>query len=297
MSQENVYKNIPHLIDEIKSMSDQLEAGNLSPEEVDAMLTNARELYERIVVLRYKAIEGMAKEEVEGPEQPESVEEVVQKEEEEQEVQPAEKEQPFGMFQFGDVTQATEEKEEKKNVIREKKQEKPAKAEKKKYHQESIPIPDQPLPFNNPLQTMMDDNDAEAETVAEEEEEVTPENQTNLLEAIEEESLNDVMSSEDSEPSINEQLSTNNETLADKLQKSPIGDLTEAIGINQKFLFMNDLFEGENEAYKSALQQLNDFGSMQEASTYLQELEAKYHWDAEHKSTVQFKDLVERRYL
>ena len=48
-------------------------------------------------------------------------------------------------------------------------------------------------------------------------------------------------------------------TVADKLSRQPIKDLKSAIGLNQKFLFMNDLFEGENELFNNAINKINSF--------------------------------------
>jgi len=42
------------------------------------------------------------------------------------------------------------------------------------------------------------------------------------------------------------------ESLADKMQKNAIEDLKAAIGINEKFLFINELFKGDMEEYKKA---------------------------------------------
>jgi hypothetical protein len=99
--------------------------------------------------------------------------------------------------------------------------------------------------------------------------------------------------------SLNEKLQQSQQqktSLAEKLQKKPISDLKTAIGLNQKFLFMNDLFEGENAAYNEALNLLNNFSSMDDAKNYLLTLGTKYNWDLESDSVVQFTDLVERRY-
>jgi hypothetical protein len=99
--------------------------------------------------------------------------------------------------------------------------------------------------------------------------------------------------------SLNEKLQQSQQqktSLAEKLQKKPISDLKTAIGLNQKSLFMNDLFEGENAAYNEALNLLNNFSSMDDAKNYLLTLGTKYNWDLESDSVVQFTDLVERRY-
>lgn len=98
--------------------------------------------------------------------------------------------------------------------------------------------------------------------------------------------------------SVNEQFSENKSaSLGDQLKKSAVSDLKQAIGINLKFLFMNDLFDGENTHYNSAVETLNNFNSSQEANAKLSELKQQFNWDSESDSVVRFVELVERRYL
>jgi hypothetical protein len=86
-------------------------------------------------------------------------------------------------------------------------------------------------------------------------------------------------------------------TLADKLKMTRINDLRTSIGINQKFLFMNDLFEGENTVFNNAINRLNSCGNGDEAKTVLTEYSVKYGWSNDSERVVQFFELIERRYL
>ena len=100
--------------------------------------------------------------------------------------------------------------------------------------------------------------------------------------------------------SINDKFSNTADqpTLADKLGQQPIKDLTSAIGLNQKFLFMNDLFEGENSNYKEAIETINNFSAFIEADEYINNsLKEKYNWDMKNISTQKFINLVQRRFL
>ena len=85
-------------------------------------------------------------------------------------------------------------------------------------------------------------------------------------------------------------------SLADKLSKKPIEDLVKAIGLNQKFLFMNDLFEGENNYYKEAITNLNSFNSFIEADEYINTLRSRHGWETSNATVKEFVELVERRY-
>jgi hypothetical protein len=105
---------------------------------------------------------------------------------------------------------------------------------------------------------------------------------------------------EDEVLSINDKFSSNadHQTLADKLGQQPIKDLTKSIGLNQKFLFMNDLFEGENEKYKAAVETINNFSTFIDADKYINnDLKNKFNWDLDSISAQKFIDLVKRRFL
>lgn len=87
-------------------------------------------------------------------------------------------------------------------------------------------------------------------------------------------------------------------TVGERIKMAPIEDLRKAIGINQKYLLMNDLFHGENSAFNEALDKLNGFASGGEAMEYVNsDLAPRFKWDLEDDSVQNFIELVERRYL
>lgn len=81
-----------------------------------------------------------------------------------------------------------------------------------------------------------------------------------------------------------------------KIQKPSIQDLTKAIGLNDKFLFANELFDGNMQEYSIAIQQLNGAGSLESAMDYFSNLQQLYEWDMEKETVKQLIDLVDRRY-
>jgi hypothetical protein len=112
-------------------------------------------------------------------------------------------------------------------------------------------------------------------------------NQISLIDSIEE-----------IQQSLNERLSEDRPTLGQKLQKNPIGDLRAAIGINQKFRFISELFAEDSEAFYQAVDKLNSFTSYLEADDYLQNtLKERYEWQPKSPVVRELIDLVERRYL
>ena len=84
--------------------------------------------------------------------------------------------------------------------------------------------------------------------------------------------------------------------VVNKIQKPAIQDLTKAIGLNDKFVLANDLFEGNMQEYSIAIQQLNGAGSLESAMDYFSNLQQLYEWDMEKETVKQLVDLVDRRY-
>ena len=86
------------------------------------------------------------------------------------------------------------------------------------------------------------------------------------------------------------------ESVAEKLQHNKITDLKGSIGINEKFQFINELFEGNMKEYNVAVDQINSFSSLPEAQSYVANLEEVYKWQADNLIAANFKELVERRF-
>jgi hypothetical protein len=86
-------------------------------------------------------------------------------------------------------------------------------------------------------------------------------------------------------------------SLASKLSKTKIKDLVNSIGLNEKFLFINELFGGNSSLYNQEIQVLNTQNNGNDAMKYFHELQQKFNWEKEGKEYEKFKDLIERRYL
>jgi len=82
-----------------------------------------------------------------------------------------------------------------------------------------------------------------------------------------------------------------------RLHQNQIRDLKSAIGINEKFQFINDLFKGNMQDYTLAMTQLNQFSTFEEALEYIDILKFKYTWDINSDAHHKLMDFVRRRYL
>ena len=85
-------------------------------------------------------------------------------------------------------------------------------------------------------------------------------------------------------------------TIAKKLEGSPISDLKKNISLNQRFQFCKDLFKGNNQEYEVTLEKLNNT-NRDEAMRVIQTLRDKYSWNPDSMAVKDFTDLVTRRYM
>ena len=90
---------------------------------------------------------------------------------------------------------------------------------------------------------------------------------------------------------------TEDNSLAARLQRKPVSDLISAIGINDKFLFLNELFGGSMEKYNKSIRSLNSFSTLLGAKTYMSELQIEFQWDCSSDAYKKLADLVERRFI
>lgn len=96
--------------------------------------------------------------------------------------------------------------------------------------------------------------------------------------------------------SINEQLGGAHAApnRASKLQNRRIDDLGKSIGLNDKHVFIKELFDGSPERYAATINKLNHFDDLNSAIIYLQE---SFSWPDDSQAAVQFIDLVRRKFL
>jgi len=96
---------------------------------------------------------------------------------------------------------------------------------------------------------------------------------------------------------ISAQINANASRNAEHVSAQPISDLKQAITLNDKLLYIKDLFNGYNLAYSEALDILNRFNSFDEAENFLKtSYAAKNNWDAKPATTEKFYELLRRRY-
>lgn len=86
-------------------------------------------------------------------------------------------------------------------------------------------------------------------------------------------------------------------SLGEKLQHQPLGDLKQSIGINERFSFINELFQGNQQFYHQCIDQLNSMLEYKEAEKMISEtLAVKFQWEKDSSRYRQFEELIRRRF-
>ena len=86
------------------------------------------------------------------------------------------------------------------------------------------------------------------------------------------------------------------ETVGERLQHGSVRDLQSAIGINDKFLFVNELFGGSMEKYNRSIENLNDLKTLNGALIYLNELRIELQWNSNNEAYKKLLELVHRKF-
>ncbi len=97
--------------------------------------------------------------------------------------------------------------------------------------------------------------------------------------------------------SLNDRLKESKIELSQSLTSAPIKDLRKAIGVNDRFLFINELFRGDEAMYERSIKTIQNFSIYAEAEFWIKrELKVKIGWRDNHPVVKQFDQLIKRRF-
>jgi hypothetical protein len=97
--------------------------------------------------------------------------------------------------------------------------------------------------------------------------------------------------------SLNDKLKAEVIELAAALNDTPVRDLKKAIGVNDRYVFINQLFRGDEVMYERSIKTINGFRILPEAEYWMErELKVKLGWDENREATRHFYQLVKRRF-
>jgi hypothetical protein len=94
------------------------------------------------------------------------------------------------------------------------------------------------------------------------------------------------------EKSVNDIRSDDFSKLEHKLSNRPVSSIQSAIGINDRFQYVRELFEGSTENFVKAVSDLDSMNNMKEAVDYLQ---TNFKWK-KNESSLKFVNLIKRRF-
>ncbi|MGB0136373.1 MAG: hypothetical protein ACPF83_03970 [Flavobacteriales bacterium] len=262
------------LIAELQAALAELDAGTLEVERMDALTERSRELYERLVVLRYKAFEQFAKGDTEddfriGGEVDEAQTDLLSAIEEiETEQKPPINPTPE-LFSFEPPAPAPAPEQEPEPE--------PAVASAPEPEVEDVPEPE---PESEPIVAFIPETEPELEV------EGAPEPEPEPTPAV------DAQGHAPQEDSpIHEQLATDEESLVERLERAPLAQIKGSISLNQKFLLINELFDGDSGWYDQVIGQLDQAGDRAAAFALVDGLGED---GAESRALI--TELIERRY-
>ena len=81
--------------------------------------------------------------------------------------------------------------------------------------------------------------------------------------------------------------------LSSKLQTTPLNTIASGIGLNDKFLYIRELFKGDNALYNDTLRNLDDAKSLDDAMDLIHR---HFDWDKKNETAQKFIALVLRRH-
>ena len=91
--------------------------------------------------------------------------------------------------------------------------------------------------------------------------------------------------------SLNDMVDDHNK-LEFKLSNRPVSNIQAAIGINDRFQYIRELFDGSSEKYADTVTSLDSMNSINEAVSYLQQ---NFKWK-KNETSMKFTNLVKRRF-
>ena len=97
--------------------------------------------------------------------------------------------------------------------------------------------------------------------------------------------------------SLNDKLKSGSPVELASTLKTPVKELRKAISVNDRFLFINELFRGDEAMYERSIKTINNFRLLPEAEYWMErELKIKIGWDDSRDIVQHFYQLVRRRF-
>ena len=291
MSEKTPTLMIKTILGHLESGIEKLESGQLSPEDMELLVEDAKELYERMVIMRYKIYETN----VLGVSSP-----VVSAS-----IRQPEIETPIDLFGAIDlsaepefeVTFANEDPVVEAETVVYPLEEEDAEAfEEEVLEQEEVLEDEQQTEFFE-QEELMEQEDSEAFEEEADEELIAADE-----ELIEEEAAEEVPAPEEAhyEPQFSASqpiwMAEMEANIRDNRSVFPLETLAGAFTLNEKLQFINELFDGSSDDFSASVKQLDQLATMDAARNMLTELSQTFNWDTESEIVEDFLYKICRRH-
>lgn len=266
------YLSQKELVKLIETNLNNLESGTLGLSEIEKHLDLVRELYERTIALRYKAFEHHSSVEVSTPEREEIIpvieaqeihrEEFVSKPEIIEEIvfeEPGEDTEPEIEFDFFSSADTVSEKE----IVIEEDNPSPAfDAQQEEIIVEQIQQEEEAKSWAEPP---VEKSETETENTS-------------------------------SSGRFTKRVFEIEQEIKNQFGFHSLQTLVGSFGLNERLLYINELFDGSSESFSDAIKHLDSRPNLSEAATYIEEIGNKFNWDIESETVEEFIQKLCRRY-
>lgn len=266
------YLSQKELVKAIEANLNNLESGTLNLSEIEEHTRLVQELYERTIVLRYKAFEHHSSVEIAQPiteeiipvieaqethkeevaSEPEIIEEIIAEEAHEEN-------EPGIEFDFFGSSDTIAEEE---IIIEEK-------------TPESVFVQEESQPVEEPVTVI-------------EEEQILTESPVEISESEAE--------TTSSSNGFTQRVFEIEQEIKNQFGFHPLQTLVGSFGLNERLLYINELFDGSSESFSDAIKHLDSRSNLSESATYIEEIGSKFNWDIESETVEEFIQKLCRRY-
>ena len=300
MSEKSPSLMIKTILGHLQTGVEKLESSDLSPEDMELLVEDAKELYERMVILRYKIYETN----VLGVQEP-----VISAS-----IRQTEIETPIDLFGSIDEPTVTPEPEfevtfangeadtQEEEIFNEEWQEEEEELEETIQAEQEV----EQQEVEEPIQTFEEPTQEEEESeepIQEEEKEEEPIQEEEEIEEPIQTFAEPVQETETPtpwEPQFSADqpiwMAEMEANIRDSRSVFPLESLIGAFTLNEKLQFINELFEGSSDDFSSNIKQLDQLGSIDAARNMLAELAQTFNWDTESEIVEDFIYKICRRH-
>lgn len=93
---------------------------------------------------------------------------------------------------------------------------------------------------------------------------------------------------------INESLARGKQDVSSKIHSKPIQNIGSALGVNDRFQLIKDLFNGDKESFQKTINSLDEASNFNDAFNYIN---SSFDWDMEEDSVQLLLELVRRKFI